>query len=89
MGHAPREKVLRLPEKLLQIREHLGLSQNGIIKRLNLEEKLTREDISKFERGIREPSLRTILIFARAINVSTDLLIDDEADLPQNISPKK
>ena len=89
MGHAPREKALRLPEKLLQIREHLGLSQNGIIKHLNLEEKLTREDISKFERGVREPSLRTILIFARAINVSTDLLIDDEANLPQNILPKK
>lgn len=88
MGHAPRERVARLPEKLLKIREHLGLSQNGIIKHLNLEDKLTREDISKFERGIREPSLRTILTFAKAIGVSTDLLIDDDADLPQNILRK-
>lgn len=85
MGHAPREKVLRLPEKLLQIREHLGLSQNGIIKHLGLEDKLTREDISKFERGIREPNLRTILLYARAVQTTTDILIDDELDLPQNV----
>lgn len=82
MGHAPREKVLRLPEKLLRIRQHLQLSQNGIIKYLNLEDKLTREDISKFERGVREPSLPTLLCYARAANVSTDVLIDDETELP-------
>lgn len=82
MGHAPREKVLRLPEKLLQIRQHLQLSQNGIIRHLNLEDKLTREDISKFERAIREPSLPTLLRYARAIGTSTDVLIDDKIDLP-------
>lgn len=81
MGHAPREKVIKLPEKLLQIRKHLQLSQNGIIKYLNLEEKLTREDISKFERGIREPSLPTLLRYARAVRISTDTLIDDEINL--------
>lgn len=82
MGHAPREKVTKLPEKLLQIRKHLQLSQNGLIKYLELEEKLTREDISKFERGVREPSLPTLLCYARAVKISTDTLIDDEINLP-------
>ncbi len=81
MGHAPREKVLNLPEKLLSIRNHLQLSQNGIIRHLKLEEKLTREDVSKFERGVREPSLPTLLAYARSVGISTDVLIDDTARL--------
>lgn len=81
MGHS-REKALNLPQKLLQIREHLGLSQNELVRRLGLENKVTREDISKFERGVREPSLPTLLKYARACGVSTDVLIDDEVGLP-------
>lgn len=81
MGHAPREKSVKLSQKLLQIRNHLGLSQNGMVRRLNLEDKLTREDISKFERGIREPSLSTLLRYARSVGLSTDSLIDDEIEL--------
>ncbi len=64
------------------IREYLGLSQNELVRRLGLENKVTREDISKFERGIREPSLPTLLRYARAFGVSTDILIDDEVGLP-------
>lgn len=81
MGQAPREKPARLAEKLLQIRNNLELSQNGIVRHLGLEDKLTREDISKFELGTREPSLPTILKYARAAGVSTDTLIDDELNL--------
>ena len=66
---------------LIQIREHLELSQNELVKHLNLEEKLTREDVSKFERGVREPSLPVLLSYARSVNISTDILIDDEAKL--------
>jgi len=82
MGSSTREKPKRLAEKLLQIRLKLKLSQNEMVKRLGLEEKLIRSDISKYERGDREPSLLTLLEYSRAVNVSTDLLIDDDADLP-------
>jgi transcriptional regulator with XRE-family HTH domain len=81
MGHAPREKAAQLPRKLLQIRNRLKLSQNELVRHLNLQDKLTREDISKFERGIREPSLPTLLNYARAVSISTDVLIDDDAEL--------
>lgn len=81
MGHAPREKPTRLAEKLTEVRHHLGLSQNELLRHLELEDKLTREDISKYERGIREPSLVTILKYAHAADISTDVLIDDRLNL--------
>ena len=81
MGHS-RAKASNLPQKLLQIREHLKLSQNELVRRLGLESKVTREDVSKFERGVREPSLPTLLKYARSVGISTDDLIDDETELP-------
>jgi len=82
MGSASREKPKRLAEKLLDIRVSLNLSQNEILHRLGLADKLTRIDISKYERGVREPSLLTLLDYARLIGISTDILIDDNAELP-------
>src|SRR6267142_6323292 len=51
-----REAPARLPEKLVQIREGLELSQDGMIRCMGVTEKITREDISKYERGVRQPS---------------------------------
>lgn len=72
----------KLAEKLLKIREKLGLSQNELIRHLGLEDEITQSRISGYELGTREPSLPTLLKYARSINVSTDILIDDEAELP-------
>lgn len=81
MGHTPSEKPAKLAGKLAHIRKALDLSQDGMVRRLGLEGKLTREDISKYERGLRLPSLLTLLKYARAAEVSVDLLIDDNLDL--------
>jgi transcriptional regulator with XRE-family HTH domain len=89
MGRATREKPARLGEKLCQIREALGLSQNELLSRLGLSERLNRDDISKYERGVREPSLPVLLRYARAVNVSTDVLIDDELDLSAKLKPRR
>lgn len=85
MGQASREKPARLAEKLLHIRTALGLSQNEMIRRLGLSEKLIRESISAFERGVREPSLPVLLKYARAAGVYVDALIDDEVELPERL----
>lgn len=82
MGTRSREKPSRLAEKLIQIRSALGLSQDGIIRRMGISEKITREDISKYERGLREPSLLVLWEYARAAGVWLDVLVDDELDLP-------
>ena len=85
MGRTSREKPARLGEKLLQVRNALGLSQNEILSRLGLTERLSRDDISKYERGVREPSLLVLLRYARAAGISTDVLIDDELNLPARL----
>jgi transcriptional regulator with XRE-family HTH domain len=89
MGRTSREKPARLAEKLIQIREALGLSQNEILSRMGLTERLNRDDISKYERGVREPSLLVILRYARAAGISTDYLIDDDLDLPKKLTKRK
>jgi transcriptional regulator with XRE-family HTH domain len=90
MGRIPREKPDRLARKLAYIRKALNLSQDEMVRRLGLEYQLTREEISKYERGLRVPSLLTLLKYARASNLIVDDLIDDELDLPEKLpaSPK-
>lgn len=83
MGRVTRPQPKRLAEKLLEIRARLGLSQNEMIRRMDLVEELRREEVSDFERGKRVPSLIVTLHYARAFGVSADVLIDDELDLPR------
>lgn len=85
MGLRARPKPTRLAEKLLQIRLSLGLSQDGMLERLGLDETHFRSAISGYELG-REPPLPVLLNYARCVRVSTDVLIDDELDLPGSIT---
>lgn len=71
----------RLPEKLLEIRMKLGLSQGGMSRRLGGEE-AERAYISKFERGVLIPPLHILLAYAEAANVWVEVLIKDYLDLP-------
>jgi transcriptional regulator with XRE-family HTH domain len=79
----------RLGGKLRQIRTALGLSQNGMINRLGNPDGLLGTSISAYERGVREPPLLILLEYARLVGVSTDVLIDDERDLPKKLPTKK
>lgn len=83
MGRASRPKPNRLAEKLRLIRAALGLSQNGMIRRMGLSDELLREEISLFEHGVRVPPLPVLLEYARAANVYVDALIDDTVNLPE------
>lgn len=82
---ASRKKPERLAEKLLHIRMALGLSQDEILSRLGLADELLRSRISAYELGKREPPLMVLLKYARAVSISTDVLIDDELDLPTRL----
>ncbi len=88
MGRSSRRKQKRLAEKLLQIRLALGLSQDGMLRRLGLSDDLYRTNISSYERGEREPPLFALLAYARTVGISTDVLIDDELDLPSKLRAK-
>lgn len=88
MGRRPRIKPERLAEKLRQIREALGLSQSELWRHLELEDLIWFKQISTYELGTNEPPLPILLRYARAANVSTDVLIDDELDLPAKLPAK-
>jgi transcriptional regulator with XRE-family HTH domain len=83
MGTYPRPKPKRLAEKLHRVRVAFGDSQNGLIRRLGLENELTQSDISAFERGTREPSLPVLLKYSEVARVWVNAFIDDEVDLPE------
>lgn len=85
MGRYHRQRPARLAEKLLQIRTALGLSQNEMIRRLEMADEITQSRISGYELGTREPSLPTLLRYARTVGISTDVLIDDELELPAKL----
>jgi len=84
MGKASLKKPAKLAEKLLSIRNSLSLSQNELIRNLGFGDEITQSQISAFERGTRVPSLPVLLAYARLMVISTDVLIDDELDLPKN-----
>jgi transcriptional regulator with XRE-family HTH domain len=87
MARGARLKPARLAEKLVQLRTALGLSQNELIRELKIE--LTQNRISEYETGKGEPPLPVLLRYARLANVSTDVLIDDELDLPEKLPARR
>lgn len=81
MGHArPRPK--RLAEKLLKIRQSLGVSQSAMVYCLGVE--LAPNNISKYEHNQNEPPTDVILAYARLVHVPLEQLVDDELELVLN-----
>lgn len=85
MARGARIRPERLPEKLLQIRLALGLSQSELLRRLGLEDQMDYRRISEFERGTTEPHLSVLLQYARAAGVHMEDIVDDELDLPAKL----
>jgi transcriptional regulator with XRE-family HTH domain len=90
MGRNSRTRPKRLAEKLKEIREILGLSQDAMLIQLGLNnmEGLERSVISAFELDKREPSLDVLLAYARVANVYVEVLIDDKINLPDKLPSK-
>ena|ERR1044072_3178712 len=98
MGRAARPRPSRLAGKLVEIRKHLNLSQNGMIRHMGLKDELTQAEISAFERGIRQPPLHVLLAYARAAAGTRksgqgggdylEILVDDSLKLPKNLFGK-
>ncbi len=89
MGSASRPKPARLADKLLEIRQRLELSQNGMARRLGLSQELEQERISKYERGILEPPLHVLCAYAEVANVYLEVLAKDDLDLPEDLPATK
>ena len=85
MVRGARVKPKRLPEKLLQIRLALELSQSEMLRRLGLEEQMDYKRISEFELGSTEPHLSVLLQYSRAARVHMEDIVDDDLDLPERL----
>jgi transcriptional regulator with XRE-family HTH domain len=88
MGGAARIRPERLAEKLRQVRLALGLSQSKMLRRLGYEGVISYHRISNYELGTGEPPLPVLLAYAKLAGISTDVLIDDERDLPAKLPAK-
>ena len=88
MGTRARHKPERLAEKLLRIREALGLSQNGLIRQMGAEELIAQNTVSEYELGKREPSLLVLLKYAEVAGVCLDVLANDNLELPAKLPAK-
>ena len=86
MARGARLKPKHLAQKLIQIRTALGLSQNELIKELQVD--LTQNRISEYETGKGEPPLPVLLRYARVAGVCVEVLIDDALNLPTKLPAK-
>lgn len=82
MKNSFRTSPQRLGEKLIEIRNHLNLSQSEMLIKLGFQDILYRSNISQYELGRREPPLLILLRYAQLAGVSVDFLIDDNLELP-------
>lgn len=86
MGSARRPVPAHLAEKLLQVRQRLGLSQSQMLRSLgDTKTKIHAAHLSEYESGKREPPLTVLLQYARAAGVPVEVLIDDEYELPEHL----
>ena len=77
MGN-PRRGPRLLPEKLVIIRLHLGVTQSAMQKMLNLP-KAAR--VSEYENGKSLPSLMVTLAYARLGKIPIESLADDDVSV--------
>lgn len=77
MARYKRKQPKKLGGKLREIRQRLGMTQQEVADRLGTD----ASSISRFERGIRDPSLLEILEYYYMSGVGIDLLIDDRKSL--------
>jgi len=78
---SPRPRPKRLAEKLLQIRQRLGISQGQLVNLLGVQEQIHYSNISKYELDKNEPPLGILLAYARNAGIPVEVIIDDELEL--------
>ena len=88
MGRRARHIPERLPQKLIRIREALGLTQQEMLERLDLPGEILQTSISQYERGKIEPPIFVLLRYADVANVWLEVLVRDHMDLPERLPSK-
>jgi transcriptional regulator with XRE-family HTH domain len=79
MYERQRPRPKRIAPKLKAIRQHLGVSQTGLMPLINFNGYYGR--ISEYELGKRQPTILVLLAYARAAGVPLEQIVDDELEL--------
>ncbi len=69
-----------LADKIIMLRKRQGWSQEELASRLNV----SRQSVSKWEMAQSVPDLNKIVLLSRLFQVTTDFLLLDEVEMPQN-----
>ena len=77
----PKQSPKRLGDKLRAIREYKGWTLDQMGEAVGRTEASRRARVYEWEEGARQPDLPTLLAYAQIAGVSTDVLIDDDAEL--------
>lgn len=88
MARRSLKRCERLGEKLVQIRNALGLSQREMLRRLGYEEAIFYNRISDYELDKRIPPLPLLLEYARVAGVHMEDIVNDEFELPDRLPGK-
>ena len=72
-------QILRFGEKLRQLRKGKGLTLNDLAERLGY---TTHGYISEIENSKKSPTVEFVLSVSRLFDISTDLLLKDELEIP-------
>lgn len=71
----------KLGKKLKDIRLHLGFTLEEMAEVVGKTGNSRRTRVYEWENGVRQPDLNCLLTYAKLVDVSTDVLIDDTEDL--------
>lgn len=85
MDQRRRPRPANLAKKLRQIRHVFGVSQSEMAVRLDVGPSMNYGRVSEYELGRREPSLLTLLAYARVAGVHLEDLADDTIALPERL----
>ena len=77
MARYRRKAPKKLGGKIREVRLHLEMTQEQVADYLGTDSGA----ISRYERGLREPSLLEILAFSRMSGIEMEVLIDDTLDI--------
>jgi transcriptional regulator with XRE-family HTH domain len=77
MARYRRQSPKKLGKKMREVRLRLDMTQEEVAKHLGTDSGA----ISRYERGLRDPSLLEVLAFSRMSGVGMEVLVDDRLRL--------
>ena len=81
MARYRRKSPKKLGNKMREVRLRLGMTQEEVAKQLGTDSGA----VSRYERGLREPSLLEVLAFSRMSGVGMETLVDDKMGLTKKL----